>query len=111
MKTVLIQLVSGVWVIGKIEYHNEEECKVYQPMTLEFAPTGNGQLQLGLLPYGYPVLQADPKSNYAMVFYSHAIAIPAQEPPPQILNAYTQATSSIELVPPGASVSNLQIAR
>lgn len=108
---ILINLTSGVWVIGSIKEQHEDYMVLDTPMTVEFAHTPNGQLQVGLMPYGYPVIQNDPSRGYEMPFFTAALITTPQPAPQQLSDLYTQSTSRIDLSAATKAAPNLVIAK
>lgn len=114
-KIVIAQIVTGAWIVGRIETNDgfiDEAVQaaltsdgglvITTPLEVVMQPTPSGKAQLLLPPYGYPVITFDPTKDVPRFFPAHAFAQYPDECPQQIADYYIQSTSSIQIAPAGS---------
>lgn len=102
---MLFTMQNGSHVLGKVStdtYHNLVEhvdsvATVITPMMLHLSSDGHGQVQIGLMPYGYPIVQFDPGNDVPVEFYVHSFATVPVKPDARLEAIYIEATSKIQL--------------
>lgn len=114
-RTVIAQLVTGAWIMGRLEtedgFVDEAVQKgltedgglvIMTPVEIVMQPGRDGKAQLMLPNYGFPVLQFDLTKDVPRFFPAHAFAQYPEEAPQMYADYYTQNTSSIQIAPAGA---------
>jgi len=113
-KIVIAQLVTGAWIVGRIETNDgflEEALEkglakgglvITTPLEVVMQPGPGGKAQLMLPPYGYPIIQFDVTKDVPRFFPTHTFVQYPDEAPQQIADYYMQSTSSIQIAPAGA---------
>jgi len=56
-ETVILQLINGEYVLGRVEYKDENNIKILKPMQIIIDPTMGG---VGMIPYAIPILGKEP---------------------------------------------------
>lgn len=122
-KIVIAQLVTGAWVMGRLETEDgfvdeavqkgltEGGLVIITPVEVHMQPTPGGKAQLVLPPYGFPVLQFDVTKDVPRFFPAHAFVQYPDEAPQQYADFYTQTTSSIQIAPAGSVPPKLRPVR
>lgn len=103
-RLMLLNLTSGAQVLGKVDVRALESLRdlstldidVITPLEIRVGEGPRG-FQVGLVPYGFPIVQNDPKTNFTIRFYRHALATPPLEPTKALADMYSQMTVGIQL--------------
>lgn len=92
----LVKLITGDMVIGKID---EQGGKLKDPATLQTIPNQQGNVQMALLPFGYPFdNEIEGEISLEHVIYRY------KNMPEDLKNKYLEASSNLTLSTP----TNLQ---
>ncbi|WP_462324510.1 hypothetical protein [Desulfoplanes sp.] len=95
----LVKLINGDMVIGKWDVENN---KIQDPATLQTIPTQQGDVQMMLLPFGYPFdneIGGEISMNHVMYEYRTV--------PEELKTKYMEASSNLTLSTPG-DLKNLE---
>jgi small nuclear ribonucleoprotein (snRNP)-like protein len=91
-KTVLLKLVSGEEIIGKLEDANDSDALILEDVReLMIQQTGQGQIGIALVPW-----MAGAPDNSVKVFRTHIVGSLVSDVPKQLEDAYLQQTSGIQ---------------
>ncbi|MDD4648855.1 MAG: hypothetical protein PHO79_02385 [Desulfoplanes sp.] len=85
----LVKLVNGDMVIGKWDLENR---KIQDPAILQTVPTAQGEMQMMLLPYGYPFdNDIDGEISIDHVIYEY------KSVPEELKTKYLEASSNLTI--------------
>lgn len=103
---VLVNLVDGASVIARVKASNDKQLVLSKPLVLEFAPIGNGQMRVMMVPY-LSLYGTLPLLDELEIDNVPAKVICIREAPEQYARQYMEATSGIALAPANSKFSGI----
>ncbi len=91
-KIVLFKLINGEELIGKVVEEDDNTYTLAKPRVMMVQPAGNGQMQVGMIPWLVGTPDGDCK-----VYKDKIAGEPAGDLPKQLEDGYLQQTSNIQL--------------